>query len=66
MVPRPRSIFTRFVALAGDPLTPKGILKLTEEQMRAGGMSQQHTAYLRDLAAKTLSGAVDFKADSRI
>src|SRR5580693_6407921 len=55
------SIFTRFVALAGDPLTPKGILKLTDEQMRAGGMSKQKTAYLRDLAAKTLSGAVDFK-----
>ena len=55
------SIFTRFVALAGAPLTPKGILKLTDEQMRAGGMSKQKTAYLRDLAAKTLSGAVDFK-----
>ncbi len=28
------TIFNRFAALAGNPLTPEGILKLTPEQMR--------------------------------
>ncbi len=54
------TIFNRFAALAGDPLTPEGILKLTDEQMRAVGLSRQKSAYLKDLAAKTASGALDF------
>jgi DNA-3-methyladenine glycosylase II len=55
------TIFNRFLALAGDPLTPAGILKLTNLQMRSVGLSQQKSAYMRDLAEKTQSGAVDFK-----
>ena len=47
------TIFDRFTALAGDPLTPLGILKLTDAQMRGVGLSRQKTAYLRDLAEKT-------------
>ena len=31
------TIFDRFTALAGDPLTPLGILKLTDAQMRGVG-----------------------------
>ncbi len=54
------TIFRRFAALAGEPLTPEGILKLSEEQMRGAGLSKQKSAYLRDLAAKTASGLVDF------
>jgi DNA-3-methyladenine glycosylase II len=54
------TIFKRFAALAGEPLTPEGILKLSDEQMRSAGLSKQKTAYLKDLAAKTASGAVDF------
>src|ERR1700722_7847450 len=54
------TIFARFAALAGEPLTPAGILKLTTEQMRAVGLSQQKSAYMRDLAEKTQSGALDF------
>src|SRR6266446_10610366 len=46
------TIFKRFAALAGDPLTPAGILKLTEAQMRGVGLSKQKSAYLQDLAAK--------------
>ena len=53
-------IFNRFTALAGNPLTPKGILKLTDEQMRGAGLSKQKLTYLKDLAAKTDSGLVDF------
>ena len=55
------TIFGRFTALAGDPLTPKGILKLTDEQMRGVGLSRQKTAYLRDLSEKTAAGLMEFE-----
>ena len=55
------TIFGRFAALAGEPLTPEGILKLTVEQLRSVGLSKQKSAYLKDLAAKTASGLLDFK-----
>jgi DNA-3-methyladenine glycosylase II len=54
------TIFKRFAALAGEPLTPAGILKLTDEQMRSVGLSKQKSAYLKDLAAKTNEGLLDF------
>lgn len=54
------TIFDRLVAAAGGTLTPGSILKLSEEKMRACGLSRQKLAYIRDLAAKTRSGEVDF------
>src|SRR5690348_15421500 len=54
------TIFKRFAALAGEPLTPEGILKLTDEQLRSVGLSKQKSAYLKDLATKTASGMLDF------
>jgi DNA-3-methyladenine glycosylase II len=54
------TIFGRLAALTGNPLTPAAVLKLTEEQMRAVGLSKQKLSYLRDLAAKTHDGVVDF------
>ena len=54
------TIFKRFAALAGEPLTPEGILKLSDEQMRGAGLSKQKSAYLKDLAAKSSSGLLDF------
>jgi len=54
------TIFGRLAALTGNPLTPEGILKLSEGQMRAVGLSKQKLSYLRDLAAKTHSGELDF------
>ena len=54
------TIFKRFAALAGEPLTPEGILKLSDEQMRSAGLSKQNSSYLRDLAAKTAAGLLDF------
>jgi DNA-3-methyladenine glycosylase II len=54
------TIFKRFAALAGEPLTPAGILKLSDEQMRGAGLSRQKSAYLKDLAAKTAAGVLDF------
>ncbi len=46
------TIFNRFAALAGDPLTPEGILKLSDEQLRSVGLSKQKSAYLKDLSAR--------------
>jgi DNA-3-methyladenine glycosylase II len=54
------TIFKRFAALAGEPLKPEGILKLSDEQMRGAGLSKQKSAYLKDLAAKTAAGLLDF------
>ena len=54
------TIFKRFAALAGEPITPQGILKLTDAQLRSVGLSKQKSAYLKDLAVKTASGLLDF------
>jgi DNA-3-methyladenine glycosylase II len=54
------TIFNRFSALAGEPLTPEGVLRLSDAQMRGAGLSKQKSTYLKDLAAKTASGALDF------
>lgn len=54
------TIFKRLTDLAGEPLTPEGILKLSEEQLRGAGLSKQKLSYLRDLAEKTQAGALDF------
>jgi DNA-3-methyladenine glycosylase II len=55
------TIFKRFTDAAGEPVTPKGILKLTEQQLRDVGLSKQKSSYLRDLAAKTESGLLNFE-----
>ena len=55
------TIFKRFTDLAGDPLTPAGILKLTDAQMRGVGLSKQKTSYLRDLSERTRAGLVEFE-----
>ena len=54
------TIFERFAALAGEPITPERILKLTDEQLRSVGLSKQKSGYLKDLAAKTAAGLLDF------
>jgi len=55
------TIFNRFTAAAGDPLTPKGILRLSDAEMRAVGLSKQKTSYLRDLSLKTRDGLMEFE-----
>lgn len=54
------TIFKRFAAIAGEPLNPEGILKLSDAQLRAAGLSKQKSAYLKDLAAKTKGGLLNF------
>jgi DNA-3-methyladenine glycosylase II len=41
-------------------LTPRSLLKLTQEQARAVGLSQQKYRYLRDLAERTVARQVNF------
>jgi len=54
------TIFRRLAALAGEPLTPQGVLKLTDAQLRSVGLSKQKSSYLKDLSAKTAEGILDF------
>jgi len=54
------TIFKRFAALAGEPLTPERILRLSDEQLRGVGLSKQKSAYVKDLATKTRDGLLDF------
>jgi DNA-3-methyladenine glycosylase II len=54
------TIFKRFAAVAGEPLTPDGILKLSPEQLRGVGLSKQKSSYLRDMAERAQRGQLDF------
>lgn len=54
------TIFNRLAAKAGEPLTPDAILRLRPATMRALGLSQQKTKYIRDLAMRTRKGKIDF------
>jgi DNA-3-methyladenine glycosylase II len=54
------TIFKRFAALAGEPVTPEGILRLTPEKMRAVGLSKQKSSYLFDMAERAIGGQLDF------
>src|SRR5215469_4651948 len=54
------TIFQRFTGLAGDPLTPEGILGLTPEQIRSVGLSKQKSSYLIDMAERAHRGELDF------
>ena len=56
------TIYGRLVAAAGGKLTPDSVLKLSTRQLRACGLSKQKLTYIRDLAAKTKGGEVDFAA----
>src|SRR5437764_5688974 len=54
------TIFKRFAELAGEPLTPQGILKISEAQMRSVGLSKQKSSYLKDMAERAARGDLDF------
>ena len=55
------TIFRRFLDLAGRPLTPQRVMRLTDEQMRSAGLSKQKLSYLRSLAQLTHSGTLNFE-----
>ncbi len=54
------TIFNRFATLAGKPLSPEGILKLTPEQLRSVGLSKQKSSYLFDMSERADRGDLDF------
>jgi DNA-3-methyladenine glycosylase II len=54
------TIFKRFTALAGEPVVPRGIVKLTDEQLRSVGLSKQKSSYLRDMAERAIRGDLNF------
>ena len=54
------TIFKRFAALAGEPVTPEGILRLTDAQLRSVGLSKQKSSYLKDMAGRASRGELDF------
>jgi len=56
------TIHGRLVALMPRGVTPKAMLKLTDEQLRGAGLSRQKTAYLRDLALKVQNGELPVHA----
>jgi len=52
------AIHGRLIAAAGGEAEPGRLLALSDEQMRAAGLSRAKVASLRDLAAKVLDGTV--------
>jgi DNA-3-methyladenine glycosylase II len=54
------TIFKRFATLAGDPVTPEGILRLTDAELRSVGLSKQKSSYLKDMAQRASRGELDF------
>lgn len=56
------TIYARLVALMPDGVTPESLSSLSDDQLRAVGMSRQKGAYFRDLCGRTLSGALPLDA----
>jgi DNA-3-methyladenine glycosylase II len=52
------AIHGRLLATLGDNVSAEALLALSDEQMRAAGLSRNKMASLRDLAAKVLDGTV--------
>jgi DNA-3-methyladenine glycosylase II len=55
------SIYNRFVALMGKgrKLTPRSVLRLSEEEIRGSGFSGAKLASVRDLAQRAVDGRLD-------
>ena len=47
-------------------ITADGVLRLTDEELRAAGISPQKQSYLTDLAEQTMDGRVNFRRLARI
>jgi DNA-3-methyladenine glycosylase II len=57
-----RSMWTKLEAAYGSPPDLSGILKASDEDLRAAGVSRQKAAYARSLAHLILSGELDLDA----
>ncbi len=59
------AILQRVVTAAGGHLTAEAITALSDERLRAAGLSGNKVASVRDLSAKVLDGAVDLSGNRR-
>jgi len=57
-----RSMWTKLEAAYGSPPDLAAILKATDEELRAAGISRQKASYARSLAELVLSGELDLNA----
>lgn len=55
------TIKTRVASILGGKITPAGVLRAAEENLRGCGLSRRKVSYLRELAAATTSGMVKFE-----
>jgi 3-methyladenine DNA glycosylase/8-oxoguanine DNA glycosylase len=60
-----RAIYGRVRAAVGDTLTPETVSAVSDEALRAAGLSANKLASLRDLSAKVLDGTVVLTRTSR-
>jgi DNA-3-methyladenine glycosylase II len=60
-----QTILGRVVAAAGGSLTPQSLAAVSDDDLRAAGLSRNKLAALRDLSDKTLDGAVNFAPSAR-
>ena len=60
-----QAILGRVITAAGGELTPEALAAVSDEALRAAGLSRNKLASLRDLSAKVLDGTVDLAASSR-
>jgi DNA-3-methyladenine glycosylase II len=56
--PAARTIHSRLVAALGGEVTPQRLAALSDDALRAAGLSANKAASLRDLSAKVLDGTV--------
>ena len=56
-----RSMWSKLEAAFGSPPDLKKLLKASEEELRAAGMSRQKSGYIRSLAELVLSGELDLE-----
>jgi DNA-3-methyladenine glycosylase II len=59
------AIYGRVRASVGDLLTPETLNAVSDGRLREAGLSRNKVAYLRDLSAKVLDGAVVLSRTSR-
>lgn len=60
-----QAIYGRVRAAVGDTLTPQALNAVSDQTLRAAGLSANKLASLRDLSAKVLSGTVVLSRTSR-
>jgi DNA-3-methyladenine glycosylase II len=56
------SILRKFRAVCGGRISPERVLRLSDEEIRSAGVSRQKMEYIRDLARRTKTRDVDFRA----